>query len=82
MATVINNPNADSTAGGWSVAVIVLAIIVLGVLAFFAFGRGSLSGGGTQVNIPAVNLGTGGGSGGGTGGGSGAGTGGGATGGQ
>jgi hypothetical protein len=55
MATVINNPNADSSQGGWAVAIIVLAIIVLGVLAFFAFGQPSFTGessGGTEVNIP------------------------------
>lgn len=58
MATVINNPNtADTDTGGWSVAIIILAIIVLGVLAFFAFGRGYLGGGAgtTQINIPAAS---------------------------
>jgi hypothetical protein len=69
MATVINNPNTDtSSSAGWSVAIIILAIIVLGLLAFFAFGRGGLSGGNSagtpQVTIP-VNV--GGGSGGGSG---------------
>ncbi|MGE5540824.1 MAG: hypothetical protein ACM3TU_00870 [Bacillota bacterium] len=59
MATVINNPNTDTSSGGWGVAIVILAVIVLGLIAFFAFGRGSFMGSGTpQVNIP-VNVGGG-----------------------
>ncbi len=57
MATVINNPDTSNASGGWSVAIIVLAVLVLGVLAFFVFGNGfGAVDGGTQVNVP-VNLG-------------------------
>jgi hypothetical protein len=62
MATVINNPNAETSSAGWSTAIIVLAIIVLGLLAFFAFGHfGSGANNGSaapQINVP-VNLGGG-----------------------
>lgn len=56
MATVINNPGTTSTSGGWSVAIIALAIIVLGILAFFAFGGAHMGGSTTQVNIPAPSV--------------------------
>jgi hypothetical protein len=70
MATVIQNPSTDTSA--WSAAIIILAVVVLGILAFFIFDRGALSGGTVQVNVP-VSGGTGGAGTGGTSGGSGSG---------
>ncbi len=60
MATVIHNPSSDAPSqNGWGPAITILAIIVLGLLAFFVFGRGAVpdgESGSPQVTIP-VNVG-------------------------
>lgn len=64
MATIINNPGSESSAGGGFAFGIGLLILAAIILAFIFFGLPMLqNGGGTQVTIPDsidVNVGTGG----------------------